>query len=98
LQIKVFVPSHSKAIYESIAKELCEYFGGCTIYQNCHGFWHNIESNTLEHDKITVIEIFTTHSESLIQRILKPRLKHIKESLKQNCVAYSINDTMYFYE
>jgi hypothetical protein len=97
MQVKIFIPQTDKEYIESIAKSLTRKFGGCTVYQNLKGYWLNESTNTIEVDDITVIEIFTKKTESMIRRILSPYLKQIKFYLKQNCVAYSINNRMLFY-
>jgi hypothetical protein len=75
---------------------LIDKFGGCTLYQNCKGFWKN-ESNKTVIDNITVLEIYTSAKDfkkhgDFFRRVLI----QIKQKFKQTCIAYTINNKISF--
>jgi len=89
LHIKVYVPTHCKQYITKIANELTAIFGGCTVYNQCKGFWKN-ESNKTEIDNITVIEVYTTVFDIKFMDILQM----IQKDLKQSCIAYTVDNQM----
>lgn len=97
MQIKIFVPTYNNGIVYDIADELTMLFDGCTVYQDCKGFWERYHLDgktppTVEIDNITVIEIFTnTKTFHDKQTQFHKILLKMKRQLKQTCVAYSIN-------
>ena len=89
MHIKVYLPTDNKQYITKIADELTAIFGGCTVYQNCKGFWKN-ESNEIEIDYITVIEIYAEIFDMKFIEILRM----IQKDLKQTCVAYTVDNQM----
>lgn len=90
--IKIFLPTHNANIIYDLAHDLTNIFGGCTVYQNCKGFWKN--KKEIEVDNITIIEIFTDKSHLSIES--RKLLMEIKRKLNQKLIAYSIDNDMFF--
>lgn len=96
---KIYVPSENDKILRALAKRFSEIFGGCTIIPNCKGFWINDQKQLIE-DKITIIEAYFNEqslTKSQAQIYLVNIAYDIKRALKQDCVAYCIDNDIYFY-
>lgn len=99
MYVKIYVPTENSEIIEYLAKMVSEYFGGCTIIPNCLGYWINSEKQLVK-DKITIIEAYTTENSltfDQIQIFLIHLASYIKRRLKQESVAYCIDNNIYFY-
>lgn len=99
MYFKIYVPTENSEIIERIAEYVSKIVGGCTIIPNCCGFWINSE-NQLVKDKITIVEAYITEN-SLTKDQLEiyaiNLASYVKRKLKQDCVAYCIDNQIYFY-
>lgn len=99
MKIKIFVPNNSllqqKLVYQ-IAETITKLFNGCTIYPKCLGLWLNPKTKQIEQDSISVIEIFLTSSIEYRFKLYQI-LNKIRTQLNQQCVAYSIDNEIFFY-
>lgn len=94
---KIYVPTENEKIIRDLAKTFSKIFGGCTIIPNCKGFWINSE-NLLVEDKITIIEAYSNElTKTQIELYLTQIASYIKTKLKQDCVAFCIDNQIYFY-
>ena len=102
MRIAIYFPSKSeqkipKARFESVRKDierkLIEMFGGLTEYK-AKGFWMNFEGDSVE-EEVRILEAYT---ETLSVEQLLPTIRKIRDLLKQDSVAYAIDNTIHFYE
>lgn len=96
--VKIYVPTERSDYLKALAKIFSEQFGGCTMIPNCKGFWFNGKKQLIE-DKITIIESYITQTnleEKEIKQILEKIALDVKRDLKQDCVAFIINEKIYF--
>jgi len=106
LQLKIYLPTIYNPLdhfQRDLLLKLTKTFGGATIYPNNYGTWLKTEKDgeaKVIHDKITVIEIFTTkafYNTLNGEKDFLDAVKSIKEHFNQNCVAYTVNGKMRFY-
>lgn len=101
MRIAIYIPTdidEISAYVEGIAQRLSETFGGCTIVPNCRGFWISKENKLLK-DKIAIAIAYTSDSfdtHPANYRRLINIVFDIKRDLKQESVAYTIDNQIYF--
>lgn len=104
LKLEIFIPcdlakntTKNREIFKEIA-EFIKMYGGTTLVYNCKGYWKG--KGLVEVDDITILRTYTTesffkHYEHHIS--FYELIERIKQSLTQECIAFTINDVMEFY-
>jgi hypothetical protein len=108
MKIKIYVPicyTSNRQVtpideidfFHDILTELTHLFKGLTVIPNCFGTFEN-PNGLIDHDQITIVEIFTTtklfHEK---QNDFHKLLNQIKGYFRQNSVAYTINNQIFFW-
>lgn len=96
MRLAIYLPTHNKETIRKYADRLTDTFGGCTVYPNCEGYWLNPKLNRIERDPITVLEVFTKEPLRFVVSWLELLCFQIKDELKQTCVAYALDNEIYF--
>ena len=100
MRIAIYFPSQSddkipkdkfQIVREMVEKELIGMFGGLTEYK-AKGFWKNKQGQIIQED-VRILEAF---GETYPQQKLQSIMEKIKTTLKQQSVAYSIDNVMNF--
>ena len=103
MRITVYIPEDHEKSQEAIkrlATVVTEYAGGLTIYPYCSGVWKD-NKGILVHDNISVVEtyqeeILTQELKQTFIKELKLELLVIRELLNQDCIAYAIDNNIFF--
>jgi len=102
-KILIFYPLNddsARLLKDSVVLKLTDLFSGLTVFSGCSGYWINPKTELIERDNIEVFLILTENkfpsedTEKL--NALRKILAEIKTVLKQNCIAYSIDNRIYF--
>jgi len=97
MYLKIYLPTKSDQIIDYLVKRVSKALGGCTIIPNCVGFWINPENQVLK-DEITIIESYSAYSDKITDFLPELRLIlwKLKSSLKQDAIAYCLDNNIYF--
>ena len=106
LKLEIYLPAKYDSdgdFQQDLLHKLVRKFGGLTILPNNYGIWLKPERKhrtRVVYDKITIIRIYTTEAFFYQNKGIDAffnAIEQIKAFLKQNSIAYTINDKMEFY-
>ena len=96
MRLTAYIPKvgepQGRQAHDRLSKLLISLAGGFTIYPGCSGFWRDNNGNIVN-DRVTVYEAF---GEDIDKEELTKELLILREVLNQDCIAYAIDNEIYF--
>lgn len=105
MRLSVYLPLNSQIgkldseqIIHKFTTEITKLFNGSSLYPNAiYGFWLNPKTKAIEKDTTSLLEVYLTREDLNAKRTELGYLLHlVKSQLKQESLAYTIDNDIFF--